>query len=544
MNNNAPSKLNFSRPLHSLNQQIFWIMLPWVIAPLLLLGVTVVRDQGYRDKPAINSSVQTEDNNQALLFTIIFLAIGTVSCGLAILMIRRLSADLQHLDQEITRATSGDFAPVVSAPESLPVQTQELDQLTKSSHQLINNFQRSLQHQQAVDAQAALFRDLLVLAQRHSDAKSIYTQAVEATKKILGTDRALVYNFALNWGGIIEVQAVTPNFSLLVSQQITEAFFTKSMVEIDRYRDGLILVVHDVNTSGFSPEQLSIYEQAQIKSNIAAPIMMRDQLVGLLCVQQCATARQWQKWEVDICADVANFLGLVLNQADSVEMMDSNQPAQPLAVGDKTILQQTDQHLKILSQISTQLPLSSNPHDFMMRIMEEMRKSLRLDRAIFFQMDASFAGEIVVESVDPTIKAIRGEEIIDTCLQTNRGCGYEAGRTSALNDIYTANLTECHLRMMERLEVRANLVTPVLVENRLHGLLIGHMCRAARDWQQPDIDLLTQVARQIGLVMTQSSLLRQLNEQKETQARRDQQHRAVKEGLQHHLLELIDRTDL
>ncbi len=543
MNNNAPSKLNLSRPLHSLNQQIFWIMLPWVIAPLLLLGVTVAKDQGYREKPAVSSSVQPEDNSQAVLFTIIFLAIGTVSCGLAILIIRRLSADLQHLDQEITKATSGNFAPVV-APQSPPSgQTQEVEQLTKSSHQLIDNFQRSVQHQQAVNAQAALFRDLLMLAQRHSDAKLIYAQAVEEAKKILGAERAFVYNFTLNWGGIIEAQAVSPNFSLLVSQQVTEAFFTKSLVEIDRYRDGLILVVHDLNTSGFSPEQLSIYEQAQIKSNIAAPIMMGDQLVGLLCLQQCSTTRQWQKWEVDVCADIANFLGLVLNQADAREKKVLDQQSANLAA-DKTILQPTGQHLKILSQISTQLPLSSSPHDFMMRLMEEMRKSLRLDRAILFQMDASFAGEIAVESVDPTIKSIRGEEIIDTCLQTNQGCGYEAGRISKLNDIYTANLTECHLRMMERLEVRANVVAPVIVENKLYGLLIGHMCRAARDWQHSEVDLMGQVARQVGLVMTQSSLLRQLQEQKESQTVRDQQHRAVKEGLQHQLLELIDRADI
>jgi methyl-accepting chemotaxis protein PixJ len=180
----------------------------------------------------------------------------------------------------------------------------------------------------------------------------------------------------------------------------------------------------------------------------------------------------------------------------------------------------------------------------MMMLMDEMRVTLQLHRAIFFQMDANFAGKIVVESVDSTIKAIKGEEIVDTCLQTNRGCGYEAGRISAINDIYTTNLTECHLRMMERLEIRANIVAPVIVESRLHGLLIGHMSRAARQWQQSEVDLLAQVARQIGLVMTQSALMKQLQEQKDSQAMRDQRSKTVKENLQNKLLELIDSTEL
>jgi methyl-accepting chemotaxis protein PixJ len=549
MNNHIPSKLSFSKSINSLNQQIFWIILTWVIA-LLMLGITVASDQGaQRSRPAVNSSTAsvTDNGKQTILFTLIFLAMGTVSCSLAILMVRRLSMDLHHLNQEISQANRRNFENFLSSDSTLPAPAQEVDRLTKSSHQLIDNFQRSLIQQQAVDAQAALFRDLLALSQHRRDTQPIYIQAVKAIKKILGADRVFVYKFGLNLSGFIEAQDVSFNFPLLGNEQVTETFFTKSMMEVERYRDGLILVVNDANTSGFSLEQLLLYQQAQIKSNIVAPIMVRDRLVGLLCVQQCSTARHWQKWEINICADTANFLGLVLNQAEITEKsIKSDQFSDRTKIGEKTVLQgkETALHLQILSRISTQLPQSDNPHDFMKRLMDEMRMTLQLHRAIFFQMDADFSGEIVVESVDPTIKAINGEEIVDTCLQTNRGCGYETGRISAISDIYTTNLTECHLRMMERLEIRANIVAPVIIERRLHGLLIGHMSRAAREWQQPEIDLLAQVARQIGLVMTQSALMKQLQEQKDSQAMRDQRSKEAKENLQNKLVELIDRTEL
>jgi GAF domain-containing protein len=549
MNNHtsSSSKLNFSKSISSLNRQIFWIILTWVLA-MLMLGITVANDRSIRvSRPAVNSQTVSaiDSSKQTILFTVMFLAVGTVSCSLAILMVRRLSTDLHHLDQEISQANVRHFGNFLSSDTILPVHAQEVDRLTKSSYRLIDNFQRSLIQQQAVDAQAALFRDLLALSQRSSNIKPVYEQAVQVIKQILGTDRSFVYNFGLNWNGTIKAQEVSPHFSLLIDEQVSETFFTKSMVEVERYRDGLILVVNDANTSGFSLEQLSLYQQAQIKSNIAAPIMARDRLVGLLCVQQCSVSRHWQKWEIDICADIANFLGLILNQAEIAKNnMGTEHLVNQIPVGDKTVLQPTNLQLQILSQISTQLPGSGSPYDFMMMLMDEMRVTLQLHRAIFFQMDANFAGKIVVESVDSTIKAIRGEEIIDTCLQTNRGCGYEAGRISAINDIYTTNLTECHLQMMERLEIRANIVAPVIVESRLHGLLIGHMSRAARQWQQSEVDLLAQVARQIGLVMTQSALMKQLQEQKDSQTVRDRRSKIAKENLQNKLLELIDRTEL
>ncbi len=547
MNNNVsnPRKLKLSKS-NSLNQQIFWIILTWVIA-LLMLGVTVANDQGARGhKPLVNSQTISKDNsNQTILFTVMFLAIGTVSCALAILMVRRLSTDLHHLDQEITQANGGSFRQFMASDTTLPVHAQEVERLTKSSHQLIDNFRKSLIQQQAVDAQSSLFRDLLALSQRSNDPQLIYRQAVQAVKKILGADRVFVYKLAINLSGKILVQETSPNFSPLVAEQVTEIFFTKSMVEVDRYRDGLILVVHDFNTSGFQKEQLALYQQAQIKSNIAAPIMVGDQLVGLLFIQQCSTTRHWQKWEIDICADIANFLGLVLNQ---VEVSEKNVLAEQFSsqtqVGDKTVLQETALHLQILSQISTQLPQSPSPHDFMLKLMDEIREVLHLDRVLFFQMDAESVGEIVVESVDPTIKAISGEEIMDTCLENDRRNGYEAGRVSAISDAYTADLTECHLKMMERLEIRANIVAPVIIENSLHGLLIGHMSRAAREWEKVEIDLLSQVAQQISLVMTQSSLIKQLQEQRDSQARRDQRSKVAKENLQNKLVELIDKTEL
>jgi methyl-accepting chemotaxis protein PixJ len=536
MNKKLQNPTQLFRSGQSLNQQIFWVILPWVMAPIVMLGIAIISEFSNSDRPAPVSSsqpVKIDHSGQNMLFTIIFLAVGTASCGLALLMVRRLSEDLYRLNRHVSQAVDGNFTRTkLKTGMTLPsAHAQEVESLKRSSDKLISNFQKALLQQQAATAQTALFSDLLTLSQRNNQAKPIYTKAVQSLKKILNADRVFVYHFAPNWSGTLEVQAISPHGYHLSSQQVADAFFTKSMVEIDRYREGKVLVVHDVESSGFQPERLTAYQQAHTKSNIAAPIMIRQQLVGLLCVQQCAEPRQWRKWEVNICTNIANFLGIILNQTDTTAEIALTE-------------QQTAHHLQILSRISTQLPQSKQPQDFLVTLVDDLRLALSLDRAIFLQLDPDFVGKIIAESVDPTVKAIHGEEIVDTCLQTNRGCGYETGRISAINDIYTTDLTECHLKMMEQLEIRANIVAPVIIENRLHGLLIGHMSRIARDWQQFEIDLLTQVARQMGLALTQSSLVQQLQWQKEIQVARDEQHRAAKEKLQRQLLELIDKTEL
>jgi twitching motility protein PilJ len=63
---------------------------------------------------------------------------------------------------------------------------------------------------------------------------------------------------------------------------------------------------------------------------------------------------------------------------------------------------------------------------------------------------------------------------------------------------------------LERFEVKANLVAPVLKENRLLGLMIAHQCSAPRAWQQAEIDLFTQLAIQVGFAVDQANLLEQV----------------------------------
>ena len=94
--------------------------------------------------------------------------------------------------------------------------------------------------------------------------------------------------------------------------------------------------------------------------------------------------------------------------------------------------------------------------------------------------------------------------------------GVLPSKQTAIANIYEAGLTDCHIRLLERFEVKANLVVPILLEvssqnpgSHLWGLLIAHQCSGFSEWEKNQLDLLDQVTVQLAIAIQQSSIFEQ-----------------------------------
>jgi signal transduction histidine kinase/DNA-binding NarL/FixJ family response regulator len=65
------------------------------------------------------------------------------------------------------------------------------------------------------------------------------------------------------------------------------------------------------------------------------------------------------------------------------------------------------------------------------------------------------------------------------------------------------------LALLTQLEVRANLVVPILQGENLWGLLIAHHCTGPRPWQQLEAECLKQLGVQLAIAIQQSTLFEQ-----------------------------------
>ncbi|WP_287129903.1 GAF domain-containing sensor histidine kinase [Candidatus Cyanaurora vandensis] len=148
----------------------------------------------------------------------------------------------------------------------------------------------------------------------------------------------------------------------------------------------------------------------------------------------------------------------------------------------------------------------------------ETRQLLHADRVLIYQFNEEYLGTVVAESVGLAWTAALGAKIIDTCFQKSRGSQYSNGYITPINNIYQAGLTACHLELLERFEVCANLVVPIFRDQRVWGLLITHQCAGPRIWTEAEVNRLYQIATQLTIAIQQSETVSLL---KERQAREE-----------------------
>jgi PAS domain S-box-containing protein len=190
---------------------------------------------------------------------------------------------------------------------------------------------------------------------------------------------------------------------------------------------------------------------------------------------------------------------------------------------DITARKQTEQILKaqaerekLMRSVAQRIRQSLNLQDILNATVQEVRDLLGVDRVVVFQFAPDMRGTVVAESVEPGWTVALGMKIEDTCFQHGAGEQYHQGRKRAITNIYEAGLTQCHIKLLEQFEVKANLVVPILPEiggenpgSRLWGLLIAHQCSGPRKWEAHQLDLLDQLTVQIAIAIQQSSVFQQ-----------------------------------
>ncbi|MGC9527249.1 MAG: PAS domain-containing protein [Limnospira sp.] len=150
-------------------------------------------------------------------------------------------------------------------------------------------------------------------------------------------------------------------------------------------------------------------------------------------------------------------------------------------------------------------------NDILKTAIRQVRELLRVDRAIAYRFEPDLGGAIVAESTVPEYPPCLNTQITEPCFQSpDIANPYREGKTLATADIYAAELNPCHREMLERFQVRANLVVPILLPDAplayLWGLLIVHQCDGPREWGEADIRLLQQLSVQVAVTIQQSEL--------------------------------------
>lgn len=162
---------------------------------------------------------------------------------------------------------------------------------------------------------------------------------------------------------------------------------------------------------------------------------------------------------------------------------------------------------QLLADITLKIRHSLQIDEILQTSVTEVQKLLQADRVLILELQTNSSLTALKEALIPSIPAILGQNIVDPCFTEQYIQKYRQGRISSINDINQAKIQPCHLELLQRFHVKANLVIPIFLKDKFWGLLITHQCHNSRNWTTWEIELLKSLADQIGIALTQAKLL-------------------------------------
>ncbi len=121
------------------------------------------------------------------------------------------------------------------------------------------------------------------------------------------------------------------------------------------------------------------------------------------------------------------------------------------------------------------------------QVTDDLQRQLGVDRVLLYYFYRQWKGQVTFEALSAPQFSLFGSTGPDECFNGDYAAMYLAGRVRAIANIETEPITDCHRDFLRSLQVRANLVVPVLIPQGLWGLLVSHHCQSVRSWTEADI---------------------------------------------------------
>ncbi|OUL26366.1 hypothetical protein BV378_13190 [Nostoc sp. RF31YmG] len=140
----------------------------------------------------------------------------------------------------------------------------------------------------------------------------VLNTTVNSIRQCLLSDSVAIYQLQSDGSGNFVAQSVGDQYPQMLEQTM-HPFLLKEY--FSHYVQGLPIVLHDIQQSDFSADDVEYLQRYQIKAAIVVPILNRGYLWGLLIAHQCATPRHWQTFEINLLQQLANQVATAIHQS-------------------------------------------------------------------------------------------------------------------------------------------------------------------------------------------------------------------------------------
>jgi GAF domain-containing protein len=129
---------------------------------------------------------------------------------------------------------------------------------------------------------------------------------------------------------------------------------------------------------------------------------------------------------------------------------------------------------------------------------DTLQQHLNSDRVVVYTFNSEQIGQVTFESLSDRQFSILRTSGADDCFHGEYTRLYEDGRIRAMVDIELEPIQPCHQEFLRGLNVKSNLIVPILIDRRLAGLLVAHHCQSTYDWNSEHIQAMQTAANDLA----------------------------------------------
>lgn len=154
----------------------------------------------------------------------------------------------------------------------------------------------------------------------HGDVDKALEQVTEVAAQVLRVERASVWKLTRDQGAI-----ECANLFDAVRRRHTKGtvvLANEAPAYFAALRTALSIAAHDAWTDERTRELAAVYLRPNgITSVLDAPVLLRGELVGIMCHEHVGSPRRWEFWEELLASTLADFVAMVLGASEHVAQM-------------------------------------------------------------------------------------------------------------------------------------------------------------------------------------------------------------------------------
>ncbi len=207
----------------------------------------------------------------------------------------------------------------------------------------------------------------------------ILDTTVAEIRHILSADRVVIYQFDVDWSGTVIAESVTAPWTAMKGREIFDPCLSLEDCLVP-YQQGQVSSIANIHEAGLKTCYVDLLNQFQVKANLVIPILESEQLWGLLAVQNCASTRHWQGWEIKLLRQLSDQLSIAIQQAELYQQVQQFNITLEQQVYQRTIqLQQAAQFEETLKRITDKVRDSLDEAQILQTAVRELAIALSAD---------------------------------------------------------------------------------------------------------------------------------------------------------------------